>query len=175
MFILLLRGFILSIAVLMLNSPAFAAAVAKEQIKSLDEQVQEIKAETLSIGAEMRLLEEKLLYPSSTQVAVFVSLDKSATFRLDAIEIKLDGKSAAQHLYTLRELEALKNGGTQRIYTGNIQSGAHILQVLVTGKTLGGPGLSKTERFEFSKNEGPKILEIRLVESDPHIITFRDW
>jgi len=173
--ITLLRGFILSIAMLMLSFPASAAEVAKEQIKSLDEQVQEIKAETLSIGAEMRLLEEKLLYPSSTQVAVFVSLDKSATLRLDSIEIRLDGKTAAQHLYTLRELEALKNGGTQRIYTGNIQSGEHSLQVLVTGKALGGPGLSKTERFEFTKDVGPKILEVRLVDSDSHIITFRDW
>ena len=163
---ILLRGFILSIAMGMLSFPVYAEEVSKEQIKSLDEQVQEIKTETLSIGAEMRLLEEKLLYPSSTQVAVFVSLDNAATIRLDSIEIQLDGKPVAQHLYTLRELEALQKGGVQRIYTGNISSGEHSLQVLVTGKTLGGPGLSRTESFKFSKDVGPKILEVRLVDSD---------
>ena len=172
---ILLRGFILSSAMLMLSFPAYAEEVSKEQIKSLDEQVQEIKTDTLSIATQMRLLEEKLLYPSGTQVAVFVSLDNAATFRLDSIEIQLDGKSAAQHLYTLREIEALKKGGTQRIYAGNIRSGEHSLQVLVTGKTLGGPGLSRTESFKFSKDVGPKILEVHLVDSDSHIITFRDW
>jgi len=171
----LVRGSLVCIAMLMLSIPASAAEVTKEQLKSLDEQVQDIKTDTLGIGAEMRLLEEKLLYPSSTQVAVFVSLDSAATLRLDSIEIRLDGKSAAQHLYTLRELEALKKGGTQRIYTGNVKSGEHSLQVLVTGKTLGGPGLSRTESFKFSKDVGPKVVEIRLVDSDSHIITFRDW
>ena len=172
---ILFRGFILSIAMLMLSFPSYAEDVTKGQIKSLDEQVQEIKTDTLNIGTEMRLLEEKLLYPSSTQVAVFVSLDNAATFRLDSIEIQLDGKSAAQHLYTLRELEALKKGGTQRLYTGNVKSGEHSLHVLVTGKTLGGPGLSRTESFKFSKDAGPKIVEVRLVDSASHIITFRDW
>jgi len=85
---ILLRGVILSSAILMLSFPAYAEEASKEQIKSLDEQVQEIKAETLSLGVQMRLLEEKLLYPSGTQVAVFVSLDNAAKFRLDSIEIQ---------------------------------------------------------------------------------------
>lgn len=172
---ILVRGFILSIAMLMLSFSAYAEEVSKDQIKSLDEQVQEIKTDTLSIATQMRLLEEKLLYPSSTQVAVFVSLDNGATLRLDSIEIQLDGKPAAQHLYTLRELEALQKGGVQRIYTGNIKSGEHDLQVLVTGKTLGGPGLRKKESFKFIKDERPKVLEVNLVDSGDHIITFRDW
>ncbi|HWR71871.1 MAG TPA: hypothetical protein VN604_01740 [Nitrospirota bacterium] len=171
----LLRGFILAIAMGMLSFPAYAEEVSKEQIKNLDEQVQEIKTETLNLGVQMRLLEEKLLYPSSTQVAVFVSLDKAAKFRLDSIEIQLDDKLAAQHLYTLRELEALQNGGMQRIYTGNIKSGEHGLQVLVTGKTAGGSGLRAKESFKFSKDEKSKVVEIHLVDSGSHIITLRDW
>jgi hypothetical protein len=172
---ILLRGFILSIAMGMLSFPAYAEEVSKEQIKSLDEQVQEIKTDTLSIGTQMRLLEEKLLYPSSTQVAVFVSLDNAAKFRLDSIEIQLGGKPAAQHLYTLRELEALQKGGMQRIYAGNIKSGEHGLRILVTGKTADGSGLRSTESFKFSKDVGPKMLEVHLVDSGAHIITLRDW
>ncbi|OGW29501.1 MAG: hypothetical protein A2X56_09925 [Nitrospirae bacterium GWC2_57_13] len=171
---ILLRGFILSIAIVMLSFPVSAEEVSKGQIKSLDEQVQEIKAETLNLGVQMRLLEEKLLYPSSTQVAVYVSLDNVEKFRLDSIEIQLDGKMVAQHLYTLRELEALQKGGMQRIYVGNISSGEHGLQVLMTGRAKGSSGVRRTEKFKFRKDEGPKILEVRLVDSDDHMITLRD-
>jgi hypothetical protein len=171
---ILLRGFILSIAMGMLSFPAYAEDVSKEEIKSLDEQIQEIKAETLSLGVQMRLLEEKLLYPSSTQVAVYVSLDNVEKFRLDSIEIQLDGKPAAQHLYTLRELEALQKGGMQRIYVGNISTGEHGLQVLVIGRAAGSSGVRRTEKFKFTKDESPKMLEVRLVNSDVHMITLRD-
>jgi hypothetical protein len=172
---IVLRGFFLSLALGMLCFPAHAEEVSKEQIKSLDEQVQEIKNETLGIGAQMRLLEDKLLYPSTTQVAVFVSLDKAAKFRLEMIEITLDDSLAAQHLYTLRELEALQNGGMQRIHTGNIKAGDHVLDVLVTGKSAGDIGFRKTERFKFKKDVGPKMLEVHLVVSGSRMITLKDW
>ena len=172
---ILLRGFILSLAMLMLSFPAYAEEVSREQIKSLDEQVQEIKSDVLSIAAQMSLLEEKLLYPSDTQVAVFVSLDNAAKFRLDSMEIQLDGKPVAQHLYSLKEFEALQKGGMQRIYAGNIKSGGHDLRVLLNGKTAAGSGLRRTETFKFSKDVGPKMLEVRLVDSGAQIITLRDW
>lgn len=158
----LLRGFILSIAMLMLSFPAYAAEVSKEQIKGLDEQVQDIKTDALGIAAELNQLEEKLLYPSNTQVAVFVSLVSGETFRLDSVEIQLDGKPVAHHLYAFNELEALQKGGVQRIYTGNVRSGEHDLQVFVIGKTEGGADFQKSERFKVNKNVGPKVVEISL-------------
>ena len=172
---ILLRGFILPIAMLMLSFPAYAEEVSKEQIKSLDEQVQEIKTDTLSIATQMRLLEEKLLYPSSTQVAVFLSLDKAAKYRPDSIEIQLEGKPVTFHLYTVKEVEALKKGGVQRLYTTNIKSGEHDLRVLLIGKNAGGLEFYRDENFKFSKNVGPKVVEIRLINAADQIITLRDW
>jgi len=133
-----LRGVILGISVLVLSLAVYAQEVSKEQIKGLDEQVQEIKSDVLGIAAELNQLEEKLLYPSNTQVAVFVSLAAGETFRLDSVEIQLDDKPVAHHLYTFKELEALQKGGVQRIYTGNIRTGEHDLQVSVIGKPSGG-------------------------------------
>ncbi len=158
----ILRGFMLCIAMLMLSFPAYAAEVSREQIKGLDEQVQEIKSDVLSITAQMSLLEEKLLYPSNTEVAVFVSLGSGAKFRLDSMELQLDGKPVTHHLYSFKELEALQNGAVQRIYTGNIRSGGHDLQVSVSGKTEGGADFQKSERFKINKDAGPKILELSL-------------
>jgi len=156
------RGVIVGISVLVLSVAAYGQELSREQIKGLDEQVQEIKSDVLGIAAELNQLEEKLLYPSNTQVAVFVSLVSGETFRLDSVEIQLDGKPVAHHLYTFKELEALQKGGVQRIYTGNVRSGEHDLQVFVIGKTGGGTDFQKSERFKVNKDVGPKIVEISL-------------
>jgi hypothetical protein len=166
-----LRGVILGISVLVLSFAAYAQEVSREQIKGLDEQIQEIKSDVLGIAAELNQLEEKLLYPSNTQVAIFVSLASGETFRLDSVEIQLDGTQVAHHLYTYKELEALKKGGVQRIYTGNIRTGEHDLQVSVMGKPSGGSDFRKMKSFKVNKDVGPKIVEISLAAQS---ITFKD-
>jgi hypothetical protein len=156
------RGAIIGISVLVLSFTAYAEEISKEQIKGLDEQVQEIKSDVLGIAAELNQLEEKLLYPSNTQVAIFVSLRRGETLRLDSVEIRLEDKPVAHHIYTFKELQALQKGGVQRIYTGNIRTGDHDLQVSVMGKSAAGVDLRKTKRFKVNKDVGPKIVEISL-------------
>ena len=157
-----LRSVFIGVSVIVLSFPAYGREISREQITGLDEQIQEIKSDVLSIAVELNQLEEKLLYPSNTQVAVFVSVVSGETFRLDSVEIQLDGEPVAHHLYTFKELEALKKGGVQRIYTGNIRSGDHDLQVSVIGKSSGGADFRKTERFKVNKDVGPKIVEISM-------------
>jgi len=157
---------ILVISVLFMGVAAHGQEVSKEQIKGLDEQVQEIKSDVLGIAAELNQLEEKLLYPSNTQVAVFISLASGETFRLDSVEIRLNGEPVAYHLYTFKELEALQKGGVQRIYTGNVRSGEHELQVIVSGKTDGGADFQKSDHFKVNKDVGPKIVEVSLAARD---------
>ena len=156
------RVVITGISALLLSAAAYGQEISREQIKGLDEQVQEIKSDALGIAAELNQLEEKLLYPSNTQVAVFASVAGGETFRLDSVEIQLDGTPVARHLYSFKELEALKNGGVQRIYTGNVRSGKHDLQVSVIGKTGGGADFKKSERFTVNKGVGPRIVEMSL-------------
>jgi len=156
------KGVVLGISVLLLSAAAYGQEISREQIKGLDEQVQEIKSDVLGIAAELNQLEEKLLYPSNTQVAVFVSLAGGETFRLDSVAIRLDGTPVAHHLYTFKELQALQNGGVQRIFTGNVRSGKHDLQVSVIGKTGSGADFQKSERFTVNKDVGPRTVEMSL-------------
>jgi len=157
-------------AVLLLNAvwsaPAVADETSKEQMRSLDEQVQEIKSDVLRIAVELDQLEEKLLYPSNTQVSVFVSLAEGETFRLDSVEIRIDGEPVARHIYGLKELEALQQGGVQRIYTGNVRGGEHQLDVSMTGKLAGGKDFSGNRSFSFSKEAEPKLIGITLAGRD---------
>ena len=155
---------ILGIAVLLsgMGAVALGEEVSKEQIKGLDEQVQEIKTDVLGIAAELKGLEENLLFPSNTQVSLFVSMAEGEIFRLDALEIQMDGEPVAHHIYTFKELEALQKGGVQRIYTGNLRTGAHNLRASVIGKTAGGQDFQATGAFALAKGVGPKIVEISL-------------
>jgi hypothetical protein len=166
-----LKKLMLGISLLAMSAGAYGQEVSSEQVKGLDEQVQEIKGDVLSIAAQLSQLEERLLYPSNTQVAVFVSLTGRETLHLDSVEIRIDGKPVANHLYTYKELEALLKGGVQRIYTGNIRSGEHDLQVFVLGSTREGADIEKSEQFTVNKGVGPKIVEISL---DAANITLND-
>jgi hypothetical protein len=157
-----LKVIIFGMLTLGLSLSAHGQEVSKEQLKGLDEQVQEIKSDVLSIAAQLNQLEEKLLYPSNTQIAVFVSLVGGETFRLDSVEVQLDGTPVAHHIYTFKELEALQKGGVQRIYTGNVRAGEHALQVSVVGQSSGGADFRETGQFTVTKDVGPKIVEISL-------------
>ena len=137
-----------------------AQQVSREQIKGLDEQVQDIKKDVLAISSELQLLEEKLLYPSNTQVAVFVALAPQDAARFDAVRIQIDGQAVAHYIYSFKELEALQQGGVQRIYTGNIPTGSHQLEVSVLGKLAGGKDYAQSQKFTIDKGIEPKLVGI---------------
>lgn len=144
-----------------------AAATAEEELsgkemRSLDGQVQEIKSDVLNIASELSVLEERLLYPSGTQVAVFVSIEKDEDFRLDAIQLEIDGELATHHIYSFNELEALQKGGVQRIYTGNVPTGDHRLNVTMMGKLKSGEDFSESDSFAFAKGVKPKAIGVTL-------------
>ncbi|MDX1803792.1 MAG: hypothetical protein R3292_06895 [Alcanivorax sp.] len=166
----------LSLLALLLSLTQFVCAaddVSRQKVKGLDEQVQDIKKDVLGISSELKQLEEKLIYPSNTQVSVFVSMAPGKKVRLDAVDIRIDGKDVTHHVYTYKELEALKEGGVQRIYTGNVRSGDHKLEVVLTGKTSGNDDYHATASHTFKKTERPSLVQVALFGADKNI-NFKD-
>jgi hypothetical protein len=159
------------------NLPALAASSDREQMKGLDEQVQEVKSDVLSIAAELGRLEEKLLYPSNTQVAVFIALADADTMRLDAVQIQIDGQPVAHYIYSFKELDALRKGGVQRIYAGNVTTGEHQIAISVAGKLPGGEDYNQTGTFAFNKGVEPKLVGVTLASPDTGqpAIAIGDW
>ncbi len=141
---------------------AVAQDISGDDMRSLDGQVQEIKSDVLSIASELGNLEERLLYPSNTQIALFVALAEGESFRLDALQVEIDGELATHHIYSFKELEALQKGGVQRIYTGNVPTGDHQLKVTMLGKLKNGNDIEQTDSFVFAKGIEPKALGITL-------------
>jgi hypothetical protein len=138
------------------------APLDQQQMRGLDEQVQGVKSDVLSISQELSRLEEKLLYPSGTQVAIFVALAKGDQMRLDSVRLQIDGQLVTQHIYSAKELEALRKGGVQRIYVGNVATGDHQLEVLVDAKLDDGKDFSRTEHLTFRKEVKPKLVGLTL-------------
>lgn len=145
-----------------LAAVAGAQDISEEDMRTLDEQVQEIKSDVLGIASELGNLEERLLYPSNTQVAVFVAIEREHKFRLDAVQIQINDEQAAHHIYSYKELEALQKGGVQRIFTGNVPTGTHSLSVSVIGKRENGEDFNESGSFTFAKGVEPKTLGITL-------------
>jgi hypothetical protein len=155
-------------ALLIASGPIGAAdsvPAAAAPVQSLDEQVQEIKSDVLAIAAELGNLEEKLLHPSDTQLAVFVSVEPGEPIELDSARISLDGQLVAQHVYSWKELEALARGGVQRIHTANVATGGHRIEVALSGRRGKDTPFEVMEGFDFSKEVGPRMIGIRLAPS----------
>jgi hypothetical protein len=143
-------------------APADAPAAPATDFKSLDGEVQGLRKEVLDLNRDLFVLEEELLFPANTQVAVFLSLDVGTFFELDSVQVKLDNKEVANYLYTDREVEALNRGGVHRIYIGNLKTGKHELVAFFTGKGPHQRDYKRGATLNFEKGVGAKYVELRI-------------
>lgn len=139
------------------------------EFRTLDEEVQYLKKLAVDLNRDLFLLEEELLFPSSTQVAVFVSMDVGEFFALDSIELEIDGKDVANYLYTEREVDALHRGGVQRLYAGNVRAGEHELVAFFTGRGPRDRDYRRGAALTFEKGIGPKYIELRISDRESRL------
>ncbi|QEY17846.1 AraC family transcriptional regulator [Cellvibrio sp. KY-GH-1] len=154
----------------LLLSPLRALAQEAGNVESLKESV-------LTLNRDLLILEEELLYPASTQVAVYVSMDLGAFFNLDAIKLEIDGQLVASELYTDKQTKALFRGGVQRLYVGNLKTGEHEISAFFTGR---GPqkDYKRGAKLVISKAQDPVVLELRIVDSTAQLqpeFTIKQW
>jgi hypothetical protein len=154
------------LGVLALTS-GLAVAADKQQTppqdsQSLDTRIQSLKQEAMELNRDLLVLEEELLFPASTQVAVFVSVDVGALFDLDSVQLKLDDSVVTNYLYTEREARALHRGGVQRLYMGNLKTGKHELVAVFTGKGPRWRDYRRGTTLTFDKGTDPKYIELQI-------------
>jgi len=141
------------------------AATASENT-SLDEEIQTLKQDVLALNRELFILEEELLYPASTQVAVFLSLDVGEFFSLDSVQLKIDDKVVSNYLYTPREVDALQQGGVQRLYMGNLKTGEHELVAIFTGKGPNSREYRRGASHVLTKSLGARFVELKIMDNE---------
>lgn len=144
----------------------------------LSQQVEDLKQTVLELNRDLLILEEELLFPANTQIALFVSMDVGEFFELDAIKVKIDDKLVASHLYTPRQVDALFRGGVQRLFLGNLKSGSHEVTAFFTGKGPQGREYKRGATITLDKQQEPKALELRIVDSTTKlqpVFDIKEW
>ena len=130
--------------------------------RGLDEEIQNLKKDVVDLNKDLFVLEEELLFPANTQVAIFVSMDVGEFFAIDNVTLKIDQKEVANYLYTPREAEALLKGGVHRLYLGNLKVGEHELVAFFTGKGPNERDYKRGATIKFEKGIGAKYLELKI-------------
>jgi hypothetical protein len=160
-------------------APAAAETPATTgEFKSLDQEVQGLKKEAIDLNKDLFVLEEELLFPANTQVAVFLSMDVGSFFALDSVTVKIDDKEVTNYLYTAREADALLKGGVHRVYLGNMKVGKHEVVAFFTGKGPNERDYRRGATTTFEKGVGAKYLELKISDKTPkHQPEFlvKDW
>ena len=145
-------------------APATAAS-APPLAATLDGRVQDVKNDVIKLNRDLLVLEEELLFPANTQVALFVSMDVGKMFELDSVQVKLDDKVVAAYLYTPLEVAAQHRGGVQRVWVGNLKTGEHELVAYFTGKGPHDRDYKRGATVKFEKGTEAKYIELRIKDS----------
>jgi len=145
-------------------APEAADNAGEASTRALDEQIQDVKRQVVDLNKDLFVLEEELLFPANTQVAVFVSMDVGDFFALDSVTLKVDNREVSNYLYTPREVTALAKGGVQRLYVGNLRAGSHELVALFSGKGPKDRDYRRGASIKFEKGIGAKYLELKITD-----------
>ena len=155
-----------------------AAAAGTGDTRSLDSDIQGLKKDVVDLNKDLFILEEELLFPANTQVAVFLSVDVGDFFALDSVQLKIDQKEVINYLYTPREGEALRKGGVQRLYVGNLKVGKHELVAIFNGQGPNDRPYKRGASIKFDKGVSAKYLELKIDDRQRKLqpeFEIKDW
>ncbi len=152
---LLLLPFMLGILAANVNA-------AENTDEALESSIEALKKEVLSLNRDLFILEEDLLFPANTQFSIFLSMNAGQLFTLDSVQLRIDDKNVANHLYTERELAALKRGGVQRLYIGNLPSGEHEIVAVFSGVGPNGRDYRRGKTIVVEKTTEPQFVEFTI-------------
>ena len=144
---------------------AAAATATAATATGLDSRIQDVKSDVIRLNRDLMVLEEELLFPANTQVALFVSMDVGKLFSLDSVQVTLDDKVVSNYLYTPLEVQALHRGGVQRMYVGNLKAGEHTLTAFFTGKGPHDRDYKRGATLKFAKETSAKYIELQIKDS----------
>jgi len=128
-------------------------------------ELESIKLEVATLKRDLVILEEELLFPASSQLAVYVAMDVGEFFQLDSVTVELNGKEVSHHLYTERQADALHRGGVDRVYLGNVKQGNNQLTAFFVGRGPDGRDYRRATSVDFEKAFEPTFIELDIADS----------
>lgn len=154
------------------------AGYAQASESKLESELEQLKSQVLQLNRELFILEEDLLFPASTQIAIFVSVDIGRFFTLDSVEIKINNQDIAGFLYTQRQRKALEQGGIQKLYLGNLKTGSHELTAIFNGLDSEQRIIKRAVNYQFEKDDDSLMIELKLVDETSNLrakVVVEEW
>ena len=141
-----------------------SADAALSAVKAISKNIQALKKDVISLNKDLRLMEEQLLFPSSTKFSLFVSMDTGEFFTLESVKLKIDGRLVITHLYSDKQRQAMARGGIQKLYVTNLNQGAHTITAFFTGVGPNGRPYKRAHNLDFEKGPGSAYVEIAVLD-----------
>lgn len=157
----IVRGFCL----LLLSQVAVHGWADDTPSAELDKEMEDVKTALVELKRDLVILEEDLLFPASSQVSVFLSMDVGEFFQLDAVTLKLNGKEVTHHLYTDKQVDALYRGGVQKLFVGNVKQGENRVTAFFTGRGPQGRDYRRATTVEFDKGFEPTFIQLAISDN----------
>ena len=125
-------------------------------------QLEQLRQQVIQLNRELFLLEEELLFPPQTQLALYLSVDTGQFFRLDSVELQLNDQPLDAHLYTEQQWAALTRGAIQPLLKTNINAGDHTLTAVFVGKGPDNRDYRRAVSYPFTKADDAVLLELQV-------------
>lgn len=144
----------------------FFAGYATAEDAAVREQVMTAKEAVLELNRDLYELERELLSPATTRAAFHITLNHGEYFEPLAVELSVDGQLELQHLYTERQVKALRMGAVQPLGDLNLAPGKHDISVTIRGVDHQGQGCELAITETVSKTGKPLIVELLIVDRE---------
>ncbi len=163
-------GFIAALcvsAIVLLNALVPVAAAP------LDDEIGTLATDTSATAKDIAQLEQEVRQLIDTRISLFLTLGSQNGLDLDSVELFVNGRPAVSHLYTPNENGALKQGGMQKLFMGNLVNGTHELKAVITARAANDRFVRRESLHNFKKRPGElrleMALEARAPDYEPHV------
>ena len=163
---------------LWLTGILLAAAMTPVQGDSIDADIDRLNALVTRHAATVDQLEQALVNPVGTRLAVFLSLANREQITLDSVELFLNDQPVASHLYSATERQSLEQGGVHQLFVGHLPNGSHTLEAVFNARTSNKRFVRREIQHRFQKASGTLRVQMSLDARAPDYepdVTFREW
>lgn len=154
------------------NQEALAA------VRRISSEIQQLKQGVIGLNKDLRLMEESVLFPSSTQFTVFVTVDVGKYFSLEGLKLKIDGKMVTSHIYSEKQRNALARGGVQKLYITNLNEGKHTVTAFFAGVGPNGRSYKRAANLDLEKGKTSQYIDLAVVDDESRkepVFKIRQW
>jgi hypothetical protein len=148
------------------------AAARADDATALLERLQVLEAESASLLLDHYRFEESLMTPDNDRLTVFLYMPHGARMILNDATLVLDGKPVLKHVFSVNELQTLRDRNALLFYVSRLPAGEHTLRLDV--RAMQGR-LVPMKTHAFVKGETPKFVEIQIAGYDERQPFAMDW